>query len=133
MPDEFASPFGCRLLAERSSSAAELTASQETTKVPAATSIRSPLRSISAVVTVLPEESVVKRRTKARVQSSTFGLSRAGSTPHVSASLFACSLHGKASQVSQRMQVPPVRKSTPIGSGNGCSPCFRSAPASSAI
>ena len=29
-PDEFASPFGCRSVAERSSSAAELTAPQET-------------------------------------------------------------------------------------------------------
>ena len=92
---------------DRNGNAAEFTAPQLTTNDPALISTTSPSRSISAETTRLPDESVIRRRAYAFVQRSTFGLSSAGRTPRVSASLFASSLQGNASQVPQRIQRRP--------------------------
>src|SRR5438132_7327040 len=66
------------------------------------------------------------RRTRTPVSSRAFPVASAGSIPHVSASLLAPSLHGKPSQVAQRTQVPPTRRSTPIAFALGLTPCARS-------
>jgi hypothetical protein len=56
-------------------------------------------------VTAVPSPFVSSLTTFAFVRSVTFGCSRAGRTPSTSASDFACTRHGKPSQVAQRMHV----------------------------
>ena len=66
------------------------------------------------------------RRTRTPVISRALPVASAGSIPQVSASLLAPTMQGKPSQVAQRMQVPPARRSTPMALALGCTPCSRS-------
>ena len=65
-----------------------------------------PSRSISTASIRLPDGSVISRRARALVHSVTFGRASAGVTQQMSASLFACSLHGNELHVLQRTQPP---------------------------
>ena len=62
-------------------------------------------RSTTTSVTVVPPSFVSSLTTFEFVSSVTFGCSSAGRTPSTSASDFACTRHGKPSQVAQRMHV----------------------------
>ena len=100
-------PFGFFESAERSRMAALLIAPADSTNNRALTVSFSPPRSTSTATMRLPRSSVSRRVTRLPVCSRTFGCLSAGSISRVSASPFAPILHGKASQVLQRMQVPP--------------------------
>ena len=63
-----------------------------------------PSRSTTTSVTVVPGASVSSLTALAFVSSVTFACSSAGRTPSTSASDFACTRHGKPSQVEQRTQ-----------------------------
>jgi hypothetical protein len=117
------------LFADRSSSAAELTAPHATTTTGASTRIVSPFRSTSTAATLRTQPLVSNRRTKVRVQSVTVGCMVAWRRQQTSASLFAPTLHGNELQVLHNMQpsASPGR-SSPSGSGDGCNPRERSWP-----
>jgi hypothetical protein len=76
-------------LAERSSSAAELTAPQETITSGAETRSTTPPRSMSTASTVFPLLSVINLRAVALTHSVTLPVAVAGLTAQTSASLFA--------------------------------------------
>ena len=63
---------------------------------------RSPSRSTTTPVTAVPAAFVSSRTASAFVHSVTFACSSAGRTASTSASDFACTRHGKPSQVAQR-------------------------------
>ena len=92
-----------------------------------------PSFSTSIPVTCLPAGSVSTRKALVRTQRVMFGLARAGRTQLTSASLLASTWQGKPSQVLQRMQRPPSRRSTPMGRWKGCSPLARRRPVSSSM
>src|SRR5689334_4175943 len=120
MPEELASPAACLSLAERSNSAAELTAPHATINSGAWTRIVSSPRTTSTASTRHPEGAVCSRVAVALVQSVTFGRDNAGRTQHTSASLFACSLHTNELQVLHRMHPSSSPTlSNPSGSGEG--------------
>jgi hypothetical protein len=77
-------------------------------------------------VTDLPDAFVSRRSASASVSSVTLGCSSAGRTASTSASDFACTRHGKPSQVAQRTQAlnaGAVSSSrTPHGAWNGWRP-----------
>ncbi len=100
-------PFGFLESAERNSTAALLIAPAERTNNRALIVSLSPPRSTSAATMRFPRSSVSRRVTRLPVCSRTFACLSAGSMSRVSASPFAPILHGNASHVPQRMQVPP--------------------------
>ena len=79
-------------------------------------------------VTSVPASLVFSRMTSASVHSVTFGCSSAGRTPSTSASDLAWTMHGKPSQLSQRMHVLNgmllSSSITPQGAWNGWWPSF---------
>ncbi len=87
---------------------------------------RTPSRSTSTPVTAVPALLVSSRSAWVRVSSVTLSCLSAGRTAITSASDFACTRHGKPSQVAQRTQVllgaSPSSSSTPHGAWNGFSP-----------
>ncbi len=82
-----------------------LAAPQATTTTSAENRSSPPSRSTTTSVTAVPSPFVSSLATFAFVSSVTFECSSAGRTPSTSASDFACTRHGKPSQVAQRMQV----------------------------
>jgi hypothetical protein len=117
----------CDAPVERSSNAAEFTAPQETTNSRASTRWISLARSTSTAWTLRPGPSAISRRASAPVHSVTVGCNMAGRMPQISASLFACSLHGNELQVSHSTQPSCSRgRISPSGSAEGCSPWPRS-------
>src|SRR5216684_2825209 len=109
MSEPLASPRGCRSLAERSSSAAELMAPAETTTTSAEyVSVASP-RFTTRRVTSRPDAPVSSFVTWALVSRVTFGSRSAGSTQTTWASDLAPTRHGWPSQVSRRVRVRRAR------------------------
>ena len=72
-PEEFARPSGCAAFAERSSSAAELTAPHDTTNSDAADAERLAVPLDFDGDHLRPEAPVIRRRAQAFVHSVTFG------------------------------------------------------------
>src|SRR6516165_1352603 len=101
----FPSPRGCLSFADRSSSAEELIAPQETTTMLAEYFSEAPFRRTTTFVTSRPLGLVSNLSTKALVNSLTPGNCNAGSTHITWASDFAWTRHGKPSHVSQRMHL----------------------------
>ena len=80
-------------------------APQAATTMSAVKCSRSPLRSTTTSVTVVPAGFVLSSTTLAFVRSVTFACSSAGRTPSTSASDLPCTAHGKPSQFVQRTQM----------------------------
>ena len=63
-----------------------------------------PSRSMTTVVTLVPDGFVSSRTAWALISNSTLSCSSAGLTPRTSASDLACTTQGKPSQLPQRIQ-----------------------------
>ena len=99
-----------------------MAAPADRTATPASTTSGSPSTSPISRVT-RPAASTSSERMRAPVRSRTLPPASAGPSAQVSASDLAPSRHGKPSQVWQRTQVPPGRRSMPIDVLAGCRPC----------
>src|SRR5262249_20186606 len=121
-----ARPFGCLSVADRRSSFAEFTAPADTTMMSPAYRSSWPSCDTTTWVTAVPAELVSSRTACASISNVTFGYSRAGRTPSVSPSDFACSGHGKPSQLLHFTHVLngmfASLSMTPQGAWNGWKP-----------
>ena len=126
--EPFASPFGCLLAAEESSSFALFAAPHETTMISPANVSSRPSTLATTLVTAVPLSLLCSRTASAPVSSVTFGCSIAGRTPITSASAFACTRQGNPSQLSQRTHLLNGMFDSPSmipqGAWNGCSPAL---------
>ena len=133
--EELASPSGRRSFAERSNSAAKLTAPQDTTTKSAQQVSRWPSRSANTLDTECPFGVVSDEITIALVNNVTLSCFKAGTTQATCASTLAFTMHGKASQVSQRMQALRCSGASlsmmPTGKANGLCPIRLKSSASS--
>ena len=100
-----------------------LAAPHATTTMPPAIRSSPPSRSTTTSVTAVPASFVPSLTTFVFVSSVTFIWKVAGRTPSTSASDFAWTMHGKPSQVAQRMHVlcgmSASLSMTPHGAWNG--------------
>ena len=94
----------------------------------------SPARSTVTPVTAVPSALVSNRTASESIHSSTLGCSIAGRTPSTSASDLAWTMHGKPSQLLQRMHALNgmfcSSSITPQGAWNGWWPCAAKSSAS---